>query len=98
MGRGRGGGGFGMGYHPSYPGGYGAPFSPYGGFVEPYAGAYAYGGGGYGSLAPGYGASQGGYYTAAESGMGSYAGRPSPGKILRGAAPMRGRGPRGRPY
>jgi len=100
MGRGRGGGGFGMGY-PSYPGSYGATFSPYGGpggFVEPFAGAYAYGGG-YGSPAPGfgggYGASQG-YYTA-ESAMGSYAGRPSPGKILRGV-PMRGRGPRGRPY
>ena len=102
MGRGRGVGGFGMGAPMGpYGGGYVGSFSPYGGpsgFVEPFAGAYPYGVG-YGSPAPGYSsggfsASQG-YYTAGSS-MG-YAGRPSPGKILRGA-PARGRGPRGRPY
>jgi len=97
MGRGRGnGGGFGMGYG-SYAGGFGGSFSPYGGFGEPFAGAYAYGGG-YGSPAPGgFGANQG-YYTAESVMGGYYAGRPSPGKVLRGAPPMRGRGPRGRPY
>jgi len=111
MGRGRGSGGFGMGYG-SYAGGYGGSFSPYGGagaggFAEPFSGAYAFGGG-YGSpaqsYAGGFGASQG-YYTDcratsndAGTAMGFYAGRPSPGKIVRGAPPMRGRGPRGRPY
>ena len=107
MGRGRCGGGFGMGYG-SYAGGYGGSFSPYGGvggFVEPFSGAY---GGGYGSpaqsYAGGFGASQG-YYTNcratpndAGTAMGFYAGRPSPGKIVRGAPLMRGTGPRGRPY
>jgi len=90
MGRGRGRGG-GYGFNAAYGGGYpgyggGAYYGftgAYPGFGDPYAvGAYGYAGA-YGSD---FGASQGGYFTT------GYAGRPSPGKM------MRGRGGRGRPY
>jgi len=94
MGRGRGrGGGYGMGFsafgggYPGYGGVYYGFGGAYSGFGDPYAGAHAYAGsygaGGYGAE---FGSGQGGYFTT------GYAGRPSPGKI------MRGRGGRGRPY
>merc|ERR1712192_102390 len=92
MGRSRGGGygfafnSYGGGY-PGYGGAYYGFAGAYPGYGDPYAGAHGYAGA-YG--APGYGAdfgsSQGGYFTT------GYAGRPSPGKM------MRGRGGRGRPY
>jgi len=85
MGRGRGrGGGFGIGFSPyggGYPGYGGAYYGfagAYPGYGDPYAGNHGFPGG--------YGAGQGGYFTT------DYAGRPSPGKM------MRGRGGRGRPY
>jgi len=95
MGRGRGRGGaygfafnsYGGGY-PGYGGAYYGFAGAYPGYGDPYAGAPHGYAGAYG--APGYGAdfgsSQGGYFTT------GYAGRPSPGKM------MRGRGGRGRPY
>jgi len=94
MGRGRGrGGGYGFAFN-AYGGGYGGAYYGFAGaypahpgYGDPYGGAHgyagAYGAAGYGTD---FGSSQGGYFTT------GYAGRPSPGKM------MRGRGGRGRPY
>merc|ERR1719341_1196780 len=92
MGRGRGRGGYGVGFSGAFGGGYpgyggGAYYGfagayPAHGFGDPYAGAYGYGG----AYGADFGSGQGGYFTS------GYSGRPSPGKM------MRGRGGRGRPY